>query len=161
MDENSYNNKVLGLQSSTFVKTAYVLVLISAGLGLLFAIISGIGLGAPTGGGVVTLVGLAGWIMALVGWLAFQKDFTVIELSHLRFISVLFVALYVLGIIVALLLGVGGLIWGVCSLALSVLCFGMLYLGFSLWRSREEVTQEALKGEFQLLKSRFTNRSDV
>lgn len=160
MDENSGNNKVLGLESTAFVKVSYVLVLISAALGLLISILTGIGLGAPSGGALVNLVGLIGWMMALVGWLAFQKDFTVIEISHLRFISALFIGLFVLGIIVGSVLGGSGILWALLSFVLSVLSVGLLYFGFTLWQAREELTIDALKSEFHSFKSRFTNRSD-
>jgi hypothetical protein len=161
MDENTGNNKVLGLPSIKYVKICYVLVLVSAGLGLLISILAGIGLGTPAGTPLVNLVGLAGWIMALVGWLAFQKDFTVIELSHLRFISILFIALFLVGIVIGSLIGVNGLIWMALSLILSVIQLGLLFLGFRAWDAREEITQDSLKAEFEIVKTRLQNRSDV
>ena len=118
MDENPGNNKVLGLQSAVYVKVSYILVGVAAALGLLISILSGIGMGAPTAGGLVNLVGFAGWIMALIGWLALGRDFTVIENSHLRFISLLFVAMLVLGIVIGSALGASGLLWGIFSLLL-------------------------------------------
>lgn len=161
MDENTGNNKVLGLESAQFVKIAYILVLVSAGLGLVLGILSGIGIGIATGGGLISLIGLIGWIMALVGWIAFQKEFTVIELSHLRFISILYISLYLLGIVIASLIGISGMIWILLSLLLSVVQLGLLFFGFRVWQARGEVTMDTLKAEFETVKSRLQNRSDL
>ncbi len=154
------NNKVLGLESAVYVKLCYILILISGALGLLLSLLGTLGL-IVASSGLVGLVGLAGLIMALVGWLAFAKDFTVIELSHLKFLSVVFVAFYVASLIIGSVMFGAGLLWSLMSFLLGAALLLVVYLGFRLWQARQEPTQVTLKMEFDNLKASLKNRGNL
>lgn len=154
------NNKVLGLESAVYVKLCYILILVSGALGLLLSLLGTIGL-VIASTSLISLVGLAGLIMALVGWLAFAKDFTVIELSHLKFLSVVFVAFYIASLILGSILYGASLLWSLLSLILGATLLLVVYLGFRLWQARQEPTQVTLKMEFDNLKASLKNRGNL
>lgn len=160
MDENPGNNKILGLESGAYLKLCYVLILVAGGLGLLLSVLGAIGLGGG-GSGLLGLLGLAGLVMALIGWIAFPKEFTVIELSHLRYLSILFIVFYVAILVIASVLGTAGLIWTIISFLAGAAQVLLSYLGFRLWQKRQEPTQDSLKAEFESLKTYIQNRSDL
>lgn len=154
------NNKVLGLESAVYVKLCYVLILVSGGLGLLLSFLSAIGLVMATSW-LISLIGLAGLIMALVGCLAFAKDFTVIELSHLKFISIAFVVFYVIGLIISSVLFASGLLYSLVTFIIGAAFLLAVYLGFRLWQARQEPTQATLRAEFEDFKDSLKNRGDL
>lgn len=161
MDENRSNSKVLGLKSSDYVKISYMLVLAAAGLGLVLNLFSSVGLAAFTGSTLVSLLGLIGWVMALVGWLGFQKEFSLIEQSHLRFITVLFVACFVIGLVLAVIFGGAGVLWLVVAALFGAAQIGLLYLAFRLWQKGQEASQDTLKAEFEVLRGQLQNRKKM
>ena len=160
MDDNTANKKVLGLESALYVKICYGLILVSGVLGLVLALLGMLGLGAG-GSGLLGLLGLAGLIMALVGAIAFARDFTVIELSHLKFLSIVFVVFYVTSIALGYVLGGLGILWSLISLLIGAAMLLAVYLGFRLWIARQEPTQATLAAEFHSLKNYLQNRSDL
>lgn len=153
MDENTNNSKVLGMETSAYVKISYILVLAAACLGFLVNLFSSVGLVAFTGSTLVSLLGLIGWVMALVGWLGFQKEFSLLHQSHLRFITILFVACFIIGLTLALIFAGTGLVWLLVGALFGIIRIGLLYLGFRLWQKGLTVTQDTLKSEFEALKS--------
>lgn len=154
------NNKVLGLESAVYVKLCYILILVSGALGLLLSLLGTIGV-IVASSGLVGLVGLAGLIMALVGWLAFAKEFTVIELSHLKFLSIVFVVFYVASLVIGSVMFASGLLWQLFSFVIGAALLLVVYLGFRLWQARMEPTQATLKAEFETLKDSLKNRGNL
>ena len=94
----STGGKVLGIPKAKYAKLCYVLILISAGFSVLTALLMLFG-GALPFGGIFSLLGLIGVALMATGWLAFGEEFSALEISHFKFMSVLFVALIVFNII--------------------------------------------------------------
>ena len=145
------DNKVIGIPVNKYAKLCYMLILVSSAFGVLTALLglAGIYLGF---GGLFSLMGLIGMALAVTGWLAFTEEFNEIDLSHFKFLSALFVVLFVLGIILFNGLGGMGFVAALVMLIYSTVQFAILFASYKTWEGGTKATIESVKASLLNLK---------
>lgn len=143
------DNKVLGLEPAQYVKIAYILVVISSGVGVLLSLLAlaniYLGFGALT-----NLLGFVGLLMAVIGWAAFKDKFASLEVSHLQYIVLMFVLFLLIGLLVGAVLLSAPSILFFLSLVLGVVQFVLIFTGFNSWRHGRTVTKANVQDEVKL-----------
>lgn len=149
--------KVLGIPADKFARLCYVLVLTASGFGLFANFVGLVGVYVP-GGQLFAIVGLAGLALAVVGWQAFPKDFTPIDLSHFRYITILFAAFFIIGIICGTALGWFGFLGALLLFLITIAQVGLLWAGLNLWKAGKEATQDTVKAEVMAMKDMLMSK---
>jgi hypothetical protein len=146
MSDLNEGNKVLGLAPSQYVKIAYILVVISSGVGVLLSLLAMANIFLPIGA-LTNLLGFIGLLMAVIGWAAFKDKFAMLEISHLQYIVLLFVLFLLIGLLVgALLLAVPTMLY-LMSLLLGIVQFVLIFTGFNSWSHGRTVTKQNVQNE--------------
>ena len=144
------DNKVLGIPADKYLKVCYVLVLISSGVGVLTGLLGLVG--APvSGGGLIVLLGLVGIVLAVLGWLVFSEDFAAMEISHLKYLSILFAGFYVVSIVFGSIFS--GFLGYLMMTLIVIAQFICLLSGYKTWQGAQEATKDNLISGFNTLKS--------
>lgn len=143
--QNKSNGTVLGIPADKYLKICYILVLLSSGFGILTGLVALTGSYVP-GGGLIGLLGLIGIILAVLGWLVFSENFSALETSHFKFLSLLTAAVIVISIA---LVSFGSFL----IMLISAANFACLFVGFKIWQDGQEATKDNLINGFKTLKS--------
>lgn len=142
------DNKVLGLEPAKYVKIAYILLLVSTGVGLLTSLMAMAGI--FTGLGVVAnLAGIIGLLMAVIGWVGFKDKFSALDINHQQYIVVLFVAFLLLGIVVGAIFLMSPVALYGASLAFGILQFWLIVTGYNSWGKGRALSKENIREEMQ------------
>lgn len=157
----SEGNKVLGLEPQNYVKITYILLLISAGLGLIVNLANAFSPMMVQGMSMLGLIGFAGLIMALLGLFAFPNDFSKQQSSHFKYIGVLFIGFFVVGIILASIFASAVVLWALIALLLGLANLALLYAGFKVWQAGGEATQETIKAELCAMRDKIKSKPSV
>ncbi len=148
------DNTIIGVESTKFIKISYILILISSGFGVLANIMALIGV-ALFGSFITGLLGLVGLLMVVTGWVGFKDKFTEVDISHFKFLVILFLAFFALGIVFGALLVNMGPVGNIILALLSIFQFALLWTGFSLWRSAQAATKDSLINGMKNIGSTF------
>lgn len=146
------DEKILGIPKEKYIKVTYVLLLISGVFGFISSLFALIGVVLPLSG-FVSLLGLAGLVLALLGLFVFRKKFSDLAASHLKYLG--FVFLFSIGI--ALILGKVLVGMGIISTILIVLfnlaSLALLIVGYKLYEKNTVVTKDNVVNELKALQS--------
>lgn len=147
------DGKIMGLEPQKYVKISYILIIISAALGLLFSVltIAGFFMGF---GNIGALLGLAGLIMAVLGWLFFAKDFSALEINHLKYIVILFAIFFVGGFVLAPMLALLGPAAWILFLLVNIAQIVLILTGFNSYCHGRTITKETIQDEIKAMVSR-------
>lgn len=149
--ENQPDNKVLGIPVEKYANLCYMLLLVSAGIGLLSNILGLVGVYIP-GSGMVGLIGLVGLVLSLLGLFVFKDQFSKLDVSHFKYIGVLFVAFFVVGLVLITALGGFGVLGLLIILLLSIAQFVLYFAGFKNYKAGIEPTKDTIQAT---IKSKF------
>ena len=144
-EPNQPNDKVIGIPTDKYLKICYILVLLSSGFGILTSLLALTGAHIP-GGGLIGLLGLVGIILAVLGWLVFSENFSALETSHFKFLSILTAAIIVISIALA---SFGSFL----IMLISAVNFVCLFVGYKTWQDGQEATKDNLISGFKTLTS--------
>ena len=150
-------DKILGIPVGSYVKLCYLLVLIASGFGVFSYLVGLVGVYVP-GGQLFGLVGLSGFVLALIGWFAFAEKLKPIDMLHQKYIVILFAAFFVVYVVLAGSLGWFGFFGQIVMLLIASLQFAALYIGLNLWKEGKEPTKESVLAEFNILKDTAVNK---
>lgn len=149
MSDLNDGNKVLGLAPAQYVKIAYLLVVISSGVGVLLSLLALANIFLSIGA-LTNLLGFIGLLMAVVGWAAFKDKFAPLEVSHLQFIVLMFVLFLLIGLLVGAILLPAPNILFLVSLLLGIVQFVLIFTGFNSWSHGRIVTKDNVQNEVKL-----------
>lgn len=137
------DDKVLGIDINHYTKVCYVLILIASGFGLLANLASLVGIFIP--GGILTgLFGFIGIVLVVLGLFVFKDKFSALDLSHFKYIGLLFIAFLVIYfVLVPALLGMG-LIGMMVVVLLSAAQFILFFAGFRTYKTGIEATKASI-----------------
>lgn len=147
-------NKVLGIETTKYTKICYILILIASGFGVLSNLLGMFG-AVMYGGLFIGLLGLIGLAMAAMGWVIFKDKFSSLDVSHFKFLIILFIAFFIFGMIFAILIMGMGSAGMFIMVLLAILQFSLLLAGFQIWRAGQEATKNNLINGLKNLKSSF------
>ncbi|HPD83687.1 MAG: hypothetical protein R3D88_00675 [Alphaproteobacteria bacterium] len=148
--ENSSNNKVIGIEIAKYAKICYILILIAAGYGLLTNI-AGLAAVYLPGGFMTGLLGITGVVLALLGLFVFKDSFGSVDLSHFRFIGVMFVAFFLIYAVVVNALAKFGFIGLLIIILISVTQVALFYAGFKTHGAGQEASRASIEGTLRSL----------
>lgn len=144
---------VMGLEPTKYVKIVYILLLVSSGIGVLTSVLALAGIFTALNP-LITLVGIIGLIMAVIGWAAFKEKFATLELDHLKYIILLFLVFLVVGIVVGAVLLMSAMLLYAVSVLLGIVQVGLLFTGFNSWQHGRTITKDNLQGEVKAMLNR-------
>lgn len=147
------NNKALGLEPPKYVKVAYILLLIAAGVGLLTSLLAMIGVFTGLGA-IANLLGIAGVVMGILGWAVFKDKFSALEMNHLQYIVILFLAFFVVGIVVGAMMLMSPMGTYAAMLLLGIAQFGLIFTGYNSWTHGRMITKDNIQGEVKAAMNR-------
>jgi hypothetical protein len=147
------SGKLLGIPKESFVKLCYVLTLVASGYGVLSHLVGLVGVYIPLGQ-LFGLIGFIGVILAIVGWAAFSEKLKPVDNSHLKFLVILFLGLFIFYLIFANSFGWFGFFGQLFGLIIASVQFGALYVGLKLWKEGRDATKDNLLSEFNVLKNK-------
>ena len=149
--EKTSNNKVMGIEIGKYVNLCYITILISAGYGLLgnFAGLGGV---AIPGGLIFSLLGLVGLILTLLALFVFKDKFSGLDMSHFKYIGIIFAAFLVLGIVLGGTLFKMGFVGLLLIIVISAVQFALFFAGYRTYKAGIEATKDTIIGN---LKSGF------
>jgi len=145
------NEKIIGIPKSKYIKFTYLALILSSALGIvstLLIILIGLGILSSVAG----LLGLAGVVLALLGFFAFNSKFTQEELSHFKYMAVLYVIFFVVGIVVGAVLGDLGLVTTLIIILVNVASLICMYAGYRLNEKNVAASKQTVIGELKSLK---------
>ncbi|MFK7839208.1 MAG: hypothetical protein AB8B83_02665 [Bdellovibrionales bacterium] len=136
---------ILGIPKENYIKIAYLTLIAACILGFIAVFVSAIS-------GLSTLVSLAGIVLVLAGFFMYGPEFSDAQLSHFKFVGVIFVATFILGVILSAVLGGVAIANYIVSSSLSIAVLTVLYCGFKLNEDRKEVTKDNFVNQLKSLK---------
>ena len=142
------DNKVLGIEANKYAKIAYVLILISVVIGLLNGLAGLVGSYVPFGG-VISILGLVGLVMAVLGLFVFQDNFNDLDQSHFKYIGLLFIAFFIIGIIFSNGLAGFGFVGALINLAISAAAFIFMFAGYRTHQAGTPATRASIEGDIR------------
>lgn len=149
--EAQNNEKVIGLPKDKYVKVTYILLLVSSAIGILNSLLAWAA-GITILGSISGLAGLAGLILALLGFFVFKSEFNEQQISHFKYMGALFLIFFVLGMVVGMILGGLGIVTFLLMVILSIASLACMYAGFKLNEKNETATKDAAIAELKSLK---------
>ena len=156
-DNNTSNNKVLGIPTNQYAKICYMLILVSVAIGLVGSLLGLVGIYIGLGG-LTSLMGLIGLALAVTAWVAFTNDFGDIDISHFRFLAVLFIVFFVFNIIVFNAIAGMGIIAPIVAFLIQAVQAAVIFAAFDTWRSAQKATVDNVKASFFGLKKYLPNK---
>lgn len=151
-DVSASDKKVIGIPVQNYVKICYLLILTASGFGVFTNFVGIVGVYVP-GGQLFGILGITGLALSLIGWQAFAKEFKPNEITHFKYMALLFVAFFVIYLVLSGGLGWFGFFGAIIAFLIAAVQFGCIYTGFSLWKADKEASKENLIGEFEAMKS--------
>lgn len=142
------NNKVLGIETNKYAKVAYILILISTG----FAVFSNLAVMAgtyPAGGMLLGLLGLAGLIMAALGLFVFQENFSKLDLSHFKYIGLMFIAFFIISMIFSNAMAGFGFIGAFINFLISSAALILIFAGYRTHKAGIEATKASIESDIK------------
>lgn len=153
MSDINAGGNVLGLEPNKYVKINYLILLTAAVLGVISSLLWALTI--PTGlGGIMNLLSVLGLIMAVVGWLAFKEKFNALELNHLKYICVLFLAFFVVGLILGAALFAAPMGMSVILLIVGAAQVLLLFTGYNSYQHGRTITKDSVQSEVKAALSR-------
>jgi hypothetical protein len=137
------------IPKSKYAFITYMLLLVAAAGGLILTVLGLAGIYLPLGR-IVSLAGVVGLIMALLGAFLFNKDLPELDRSHMLYVSIVFAVLYIAGMVLGKMLG------GSLTLALLVALlivgaeFVLIFTGYNSWKHGRAMTKDNISGEVKL-----------
>ena len=151
--ENSSNNKVLGIETAQYAKICYILILIASGYGVLTNILGLAAIYMP--GGIATgVLGLAGIVLALLGFFVFKDKFSALDVSHFKFIGIMFAAFFFIYAIVVNALAGFGFVGLLLIIAISIIQFALFFAGFKARKANVEASKSSIESNLKSLLKR-------
>jgi hypothetical protein len=151
-------NKVLGIPVHKYAKLCYILILVSAGFGILTSLLALIGMYVP-GTGIFGLIGLIGLALVVTGWLAFTEKFSALDISHFRFLTFVFILFFVLYIIFFNALAGFGPVGAFIVFLIAAAQFAVFLAGFQAWKAGQEATVDNVKLQLKDLRNVVSRKS--
>jgi len=155
--ENS-NKSVLGIPVAKYAMICYVLILMSAGFGVVSSILALIGMTIPYGG-IFVLMGFVGIALCVTGFVVFSEDFADVDMSHFKFLAAVYVAFFLLFVIFSNALAGFGAVGYILTLALVAFQFAVLFAGYRVWQSGYEATVATVKTQLISLKNQISKKA--
>lgn len=148
MSDLNAGSKVLGLEAPKYIKVAYILLLISSGVGVLTSLLALAGIFTALNP-LASLLGIIGLLMAVIGWAAFKDKFSALEFAHLKYIVVLFLAFLLLGLVIGAVLLMTPMGLYSVSILLGLVQFALIFTGFNSWQHGRTVTKNNVQDELK------------
>ncbi|NCT40603.1 MAG: hypothetical protein GW778_02955 [Alphaproteobacteria bacterium] len=136
---------VLGIPKKNYIKLTYILLMTASALGIPAMFIGGLS-------GIVGLIGLVGVVLALLGFFMFAIEFTDAQLSHFKYVGVVFIASFFLGVILSIILGSNGVLALVISPLINLFALAAMFAGYRLNEKRTPASKESVLNELKSLK---------
>lgn len=147
MSEDATNTeKVIGLPKDQYLKINYGLLLLSGAIGA-------IGVFVGVLGTIGSLAGLAGLVLALLGLFVFKDRFNETQQSHFKYIGVLFLIFFVVGIVFGAVLGGLGIVSKLLILLLNIASLACMFAGFKLNEKNTQATKDNVINQLKSLGS--------
>ena len=140
------SDKVIGIPTDKYLKICYVLVLLASGFGILTSLVDLVG-GSVPGAGIIGFLGLVGVVLTVLAWLVFNENFNALDLSHFKYVSLIFAGFFVLIIFFSAFVGS---FLTFLTVAAEFFC---LFIGYRVWGEGQEATKDNLINGFNTLKS--------
>lgn len=153
MTEPNVENKILGVSKGKYLKTTYTLLMVSAVFGVLSSLLGLLGISLMISG-IASVIGIAGLVFVLVGFYAFSEHFSDVELSHFKYMGFVFLGSVVAGLVVVFVLGKVTILFNLAIVLLNIAALAFMYVGYTIFLQRAEVTKETVMKELHNLKDR-------
>jgi hypothetical protein len=137
------------IPKSKYALIAYALVLIAAAGGLITTLLAMAGIYLPLGR-ILSICGIVGLIMALLGAFLFNKDLPELDRSHMLYISIVFAALYIIGMVLGNMLSGSIMLALLIALFIAGAEFVLLFTGFNSWKHGRAMTKDNIGSEAKL-----------
>ncbi len=145
----SDTDTILGfIPKNKYVQITYWLLLAGAAGGLALSLLALIGMIVPLGG-IFTLCGLAGLVLALAGFFLFKPDFATLDQSHLMYMLIVFAVFFVIGMIVGSSFFAMPTMMYAVSVLIGAADLLMVWTGYNSWSHGRIITKDNIKSEVQ------------
>ncbi len=147
-------DQIMGfIPKNKYVEITYWMLLVSTGGGLLLTLLALAGF--PVGlGNLLSVIGFLGLLMAVLGIFVFKEEFSALDQAHLKYLGVLFIIFFVLGLFLGAALAIVMFLMLIVMLSVSAIQFLLFFTGYNSWKHGRTITKDNLKSEIKLALSR-------
>ena len=145
----SDTGKIMGfIPKDEYVKYTYYLLLVSSIGAAVLTFLGLINIHIPLFH-IFGLAGLAGLILALIGFFIFKEEFSALDQSHLGYLCVLMAVFFLSGLILGQAFALVTYLMLLVSLLVSVAQLIMVWTGYNSWSHGRSITKNNVKSEVQ------------
>ena len=137
--------KLLWIPKKDYIKFTYIALMAASVLGLLAAFVGAVS-------GLASLTGLTCILLAILGFTIYKREFTDAQLSHFKFVGVIFIISFVLGILLSVVFGGNATLLLVVTPLVNLAALALMFTGYRLNESRTPASKESVINELKSLK---------
>ncbi|HEU4838483.1 MAG TPA: hypothetical protein VFS88_03625 [Micavibrio sp.] len=142
-------DKIMGfIPKDQYVKYTYYLLLASSIGAAVLTLLGLIGIHIPLMQ-LFGLAGIAGLILALIGFFIFKEEFSALDQSHLLYICIIIAVFFLAGLILGQAFALVTYLMLLVSLLVFVAQLIMVWTGYNSWSHGRSITKSNVKSEVQ------------
>jgi hypothetical protein len=142
-------DKIMGfIPKDQYVKYTYYLLLASSIGAAVLTLLGLIGIHIPLMQ-LFGLAGIAGLILALIGFFVFKEEFSALDQSHLLYICIIIAVFFLAGLILGQAFALVTYLMLLVSLLVFVAQLIMVWTGYNSWSHGRSITKSNVKSEVQ------------